>query len=185
MALCCLISYFSEGIKYILGWWNFFCFPHHICFFCGVCACTCSFLHVRGSPQVSGELWLFKNERWREKKMIGNCTWVGLVTWGTSSSLIYICRSVLMSGSLAVGKGWWDFTEQALTQPPVFSRVPHPCPQLCWESTLPEGTFSVSCPDMQGREENMGTYYSLHIFLQPVSFPTVPGPNLLLSTPEA
>lgn len=151
-----MLPYFSEGIKYILGRWNFFCFPH-ICFFWRECAYSLYFLHIRGFLKCLENCGFLKMRDEGKKKMIGNSVHGWLVTLGISSSITYICRSVLMSGGLAVGKGWWDFTEQALTQLPGFSRVPHPCPQLCWKSALPEGKFSVFCLDMQSREENMGT----------------------------
>lgn len=162
MELCCLISYFSEGIKYILGWWNFFCFPHHICFFWGVCACTLSFLHVRSFPQVSGDLWLFKNE------MKGRKRWLGTLYMG-GASLVVLSISVGLSSCLGV---WlWEKAggislSRLWLSPPVFRRCLTPA-LSCAESQLFQKGNSQSPVWICRVEKRIwGPNYSLHIFLK-------------------
>ena len=157
MALCCFICYFSGSIINVLGWWSFLCFLHHICFFWGVCACTLSFLHVRGL-HVGGEMALFK---WERKALEGNkkawklCTWEGRTTRGISiAQSASICPPVWEPGC---GEGGGISLSRLWLSLVVFSWAPHPCSELCLESTLPEGKFPVSCLGINGREENMGT----------------------------
>lgn len=127
--MTCCFSFSLSLLIIFFGWWSFFCSLHLRC----VHTYTL-FLFVRGFPQVSGEPWLFLNERCRclKKKK----RWLETVYMGGACNLVHLCsmvciyRSVPMPGEPAYGEKQVGFTEWA--PPPLPSPPPLPLPlSLC------------------------------------------------------